>query len=552
MDASVVSDHDGTCCSRVIAVFAGLGLLVCGCTSPLDYVRNGFKVGPNYQEPSAPVAPEWIDGKKDLPGQCPPGDDSAWWTAFQDPVLDSLVQTAYQQNLDLQTAATRILEAVAQRNIAMGSLFPQSQTALGTYTHAQFPQNLLGGGLSFPSTLDLWTTGFNASWELDFWGRYRRGVEAANATRDAAVEDYHDALVILLAEVATNYVQARAFQQRLQLVQHNAELQKGALDIAEERFKKGVAAETDVQQARSNLAQTQSLIPPLVAGLRQANNQLCILLGFPPRELIATLPASPIPTAPKEVAVGIPAELLRRRPDIRRAEREVAAQSAQIGIAEADLYPRFAVTGFLGYAADDFTQLFAEKSFTGLLLPNFQWNILNYGRVANNIRTQQARFRGRVLAYQQTVLRAGRECEDAIVAFRQAQEQVQRLAESVTAAERTERLVLEQYKAGTADFNRVFTAQSFLATQQDQLASAQASVALDLIAVYRALGGGWEFRFCTDGTPPAPFLGDAPARLRDAQLPLPHPLSPEANGRRESMTAPFAGEISTGPSQKAP
>jgi NodT family efflux transporter outer membrane factor (OMF) lipoprotein len=503
-------------------------------------VQNGFKVGPNHHEPPAPVAPEWIDAKADARVQSGPADYSAWWTTFHDPVLDDLVQKAYRQNLDLQTAGTRILEAVAQRNVTVGNLFPQTQSALGAYAHAQLPEGL--GSLPFPHTLNVWTTGFNASWELDFWGRYRRSVEAANARVGGSVEDYNDALVMLLAEVATSYVQARAFQQRLQLVRRNVELQKGSLEIAEARFNKGAAAETDVQQAKSNLAQTESQIPPLVTGLRQANNQLCILLGFPPREFVKELPAGPIPTiptAPAEVAVGVPAELLRRRPDVRRAEREVAAQSAEIGIAQADLYPRFAITGFIGYAADDFARLFAEKSFTGLVAPNVSWNILNYGRLMNNIRVQQARFQGRVLSYQQTVLRAGRESEDAIIAFTQAQDQAKRLGESVAAAERTAQLVMDQYKAGTADFNRVFTAQSFLATQQDQLASAQASVALDLIAVYRALGGGWEIRCRKDiahpemdrpnpGTaqPTQPLETGKPA---DERLPAPRRILPHAN-----------------------
>jgi NodT family efflux transporter outer membrane factor (OMF) lipoprotein len=477
----------------------GIALLAAGCTSPSEYWHNGLKVGPNYQEPEASVAPAWSESIKDSNAKPLPLDGGAWWTAFQDPVLDTLIRTAFEQNLDLQTAAVRILEAVGQRNVAVGNLFPQSQTATGNYADVRLPQSL-GGGLSLPSNINLWTTGFNASWELDFWGRFRRSVESANANRDASVEDYNDALVILLAEVATEYVHARGYQQRLRLVRHNVELQKAALEIADARFKKGATVETDVQQARSNLAQTESLVPPLMASLRQANNRLCTLLGTPTRDLIADSPANAIPAAPKEVAIGIPADLLRRRPDIRRAEREVASQSAQIGIAEADLYPRFAVTGFIGYAADDFANLFASRSFTGLILPNFTWNILNYGRVINGVRIQEARFQERVLAYRQTVLRAGQESEDALVAFVQSQDQVKHLQESVEAAARTEQLVAVQYKAGTADFNRVFTAQSFLATQQDQLTAAQANVALNLIALYRALGGGWEFRLASDGS----------------------------------------------------
>ncbi|HVC94683.1 MAG TPA: TolC family protein, partial [Pirellulales bacterium] len=261
-------------------------------------------------------------------------------------------------------------------------------------------------------------------------------------------------------------------------------------------FHDGTTSELDVQQARSSLSQTRSAIPPLKAGLRQASNRLCVLLGVPPHELAGLLKRQPIPVASPQVAVGIPADLLRRRPDIRRAERAVAAQSAQIGVATADLYPRFALNGYLGYAADDLKDLFASKSFTSFIIPTFQWNILNYGRLRNNIRGQEAKLRGKVLDYQQTVLKADREVEDALVAFLQSQEQAKELAESARATQRSVELVVAQYKGGIADFNRVYNTQSLLATQQDQVAQVQGNIATNLIAVYRALGGGWQYFAC--------------------------------------------------------
>jgi NodT family efflux transporter outer membrane factor (OMF) lipoprotein len=471
-----------------------LPLLASGCTTLQEWVNNGFKVGPNYAEPPATISPAWIDAAVPHLVHKPP-EGNAWWDMFHDPVLDSLIETATRENLDLRAAATRVLQAQAQRNITAGNLFPQSQNAIGDYAHVQLGKNLgflRSPQAAFPTTFNIWATGFNASWELDFWGRLRRAIESADADLGASVERHHDALVTLLADVASNYVQIRTFQQRIAYARRNVEIQRGSLRLAEARLMDGKATALDVKQARTSLAQTESLIPPLVIGLRQANDRLCVLLGLAPKDLLPRLGEAPIPATPPEVAAGVPAELLRRRPDVRAALRDVAAQSAQIGMAEADFYPQIAVTGFLGYAADDIRRLFAEKSFTGIILPTLQWKILNYGRILNNIRVQDARFQEKVLKYQQTVLTAGREVEDALVAFLQYQLQAQSLAESVKEAEDSVELVQAQYKGGLVDFNRVFTTQSQLVTQQDQLAAARGNIALSLISVYRAFGGGWQ------------------------------------------------------------
>jgi len=508
-------------------------LLGSGCTSLRQWRRNGFKVGPNYARPAAPVADAWIDAA-DPRIQAQMAWDPAWWTVFNDPVLDGLIETAHRQNLDLRTAGTRILEARAQRSIAAGRLFPQSQTAVGGFVHAQVSRNLAKGlgNLPLPNVINLWADGFNASWEPDFWGRFRRGIEAADAGVTASVHDYHDMLVLLLSEVATSYVQLRTFQQRLDYARRNVEIQTGASHLAEARFKDGATTELDVQQASSNLAQTEASIPPLEAGLRQAGNHLCLLLGLLPRDLAAMFDAGPIPVAPVEAAVGLPAELLVRRPDVRRAERELAAQSARIGIATSDLYPRLGVTGFIGYVGDDLKDLFASKSFTGFIIPSFQWNILNYGRIKNNIRLQDARFQGKLLQYRQTVLRAGREVEDGLVGFVQAQRQAQRLELSVRAAERSVELVLTQYRGGVTDFNRVFNTQALLVAQQDQLALARGNIAINLIGVYRALGGGWEY-FAQHGcvlrrSEPLP---KPPEPLPAPPEPLPKPPAPQPHRR---------------------
>jgi NodT family efflux transporter outer membrane factor (OMF) lipoprotein len=471
----------------------GALLLVSGCTSLNDYVHNGFKVGPNFREPPAVTSDKWIDANNPYVTSRPAERDD-WWEVFRDPDLDHLIDTAYRQNLDLKTAAARVLEARAQRNISAGNLFPQTQNAIGDYAHAQLSKNLNIFGnpqAALPTNLNVWATGFNASWEIDFWGRLRRGIESSDSELSASVEAYHDALVTLLADVATNYVQVRTFQQRIRFARRNIDIQKGTLGLAEARLKAGNANSLDVEQARANLAQTEASIPPLVIGMRQANDRLCVLLGLPAQDMTGALRDGPIPAAPPEVAVGIPAELLERRPDVRRAVREAAAQSANIGVAQADFYPRFGVSGFIGYAADDIRVLFEQNSFTGYVLPSFQWKIFNYGRIANNVRVQDARFEQRVFKYQQTVLTAGRETEDALVGFVESQVQAQSLQRGVQAAERSVELVLAQYKQGRVDFNRVFTTEGQLVTQQDQLATAQGNIALNLIAVYRALGGGW-------------------------------------------------------------
>jgi NodT family efflux transporter outer membrane factor (OMF) lipoprotein len=514
-------------------------LLFSGCTTSLSqWWHNGFKVGPQYATPAAPVADHWIDSS-DARVKSEPAQDCAWWTVFNDSALSGLIETAYRQNLDLRAAGARILQSRAQRNIAIGNLFPQSQTALLDYAHAQLSKNL---GLPLPSsTMNVWADGFNLSWEIDFWGRYRRSIEGAEADLDASVESYGDTLVMLLSEVATSYVQLRTYEQRIQFARENVIIQKKSLQLAEDRFRNGRGTELDVRQARSSLAQTESLIPPLLTGRRQANNQLCTLLGTPVDNLADGLQTAPIPTAPPDVAVGIPADLLRRRPDVRRAERQVAAQSARVGVAETDLYPRLSLNGFVGFVANDFKDLFEAKSFTGLFFPTLQWNVLSYGRVRNNIKAEDAKLQAAGYQYQQTVLNAGREVEDALVGFLQAQQQAADLEESVRDAQRSVELVLMQFQGGLIDFNRVYTTQASLVTAQDQLATARGNIALDLIQVYKAIGGGW---LC--------FLdGCGMPRFESASVTAPQPTLVQENGVPKNASQP-AGAARPTPSAATP
>ncbi len=487
-------------------------LLGAGCTSLRQWYRQGFRVGPDYATPPAPVAQEWID-YSDSGIINAPGDYRRWWQVFQDPLLDQLIDQASRQNLTLRTAGMRILEARARLNIARGNLWPQLQQAFGGFERFNLSQSS-ANVLAVPD-FDSWDVGFNASWELDFWGRFRRAIEAESALLDASIEDYDDVLVLLQAEVARAYIQYRVFQQRLVVARQNVQLQQRTLEIADVQFRNGKVTELDVAQARENLAATRALIPALESGQRQAANALCVLLGIPPQDLTELLGEGPIPRAPRQVVVGVPAELLRRRPDVRRAERLAAAQSAAIGLAEAEFYPHIAINGFLGYNARDLDDLFRSQSFFGSIGPSFRWNILNYGRLLNNVRAEEARFYQRVLEYQQTVLEAAREVEDAIVAFLKEQERLEQLTESAAQAQRAVEIATIQYRRGTVNFQPVVYMQQILAGRQDQLVQSQGNVALQLVAVYKALGGGWQTRLPGRVPPEAQRLPQAPAEPAD-------------------------------------
>ena len=482
-----------------LAGLAVLSLLVSGC----------IKLGPDFVKPKAPVAEEWFE--KDLRVKSEPADLGNWWKVFDDPVLNSLVETAYEQNLPLRIAGIRILEARARLGIAVGRQYPQLQQASGEIAAIQQSDNAPNTAAANKFFYDF-QAGFDTVWELDIWGRFRRGVESADAGLSASIADYDDVLVSLLGEVAATYSLIRTFQERLEFARQNVQIQTRSLQIADARFRGGAVTELDVAQAKSLLRDTEARIPELETGLRQGQNALSVLLGMPPGDLQGLLGGiKPIPKAPPEVAIGIPAELLRRRPDIRRAELEAAAQSAQIGIAKADLFPAFSLTGSFGLESSakggiqsnkaGFSDLFNSNSFTYFVGPSFEWPILNYGRLKNNVRAQDARFQQLVVSYQETVLRAAQEVEDALVAFLRSQEQVKFLADSVKATRRSVDLSMIQYREGTISYNQVLDSQQFLVQQEDRLSTVRGDVARNLITVYKALGGGWEIRQGKDFIP---------------------------------------------------
>lgn len=475
-----------------------------GCTTSLQqWADQGLKVGPEYVRPPAQVASEWIETDPML--LAPQDVTLAWWLVFHDPVLHDLIAEASRQNLRLKEAGTRILESRARLAIARGSLFPQTQEAFGSFAHTQLSQTTAKSVKA--AYFDNWNTGFNASWELDFWGRFRRNIEASEAALGAAVEDCHQTLVMLQAEVASAYIQVRLFEERIELAERNVKLQQQTLAMAELRFKGGKTTRLDVTQAQMNLAATQASVPDLQASLREAQNALCALLGIPPRDLQSELGSAPIPEPPPTVAIGLPAQLLARRPDVRRAERLVAQQSARIGIAESDLYPRIAVTGMLGYESRNLSDLwFQGDSFMGTIGPGFRWNILNYGRIINGVSAEHARLRQLVFSYQDTVLRANQEAENAINRFLREHERVVFLEQGVAAAQDSVELARSQYQNGSVDFLRLVDSERALVRLQDELAASRGQIALKLVAIYKALGGGWQTPPAHDGiieTPPS-------------------------------------------------
>jgi NodT family efflux transporter outer membrane factor (OMF) lipoprotein len=587
-----------------VFILAALTFVASGCaTSFPEYVRNGFKVGPNYQPPPAPVPDQWVKnepGKVKYGNLVKHGDPNlaTWWLVFDDPMLNKLLEQAYSQNLTVRAAAEQILAAQAARTIAVGELFPQSQGVAASITRVQSSANLgaaatLGssaGAALAPSAIlspvagtGITTTpnspnasagiggptgssgvsagvgrffsnnatSLNASWELDFWGLFRRNVEAADATLDQSVANRDEIVVMLLANVATQYVQIRTLQERIRLARNNVNEQEPIVTIALNRFKKGAkVSEPGYYQLKSNIENTMALIPPLEAALQQANNQLCILLGQPVHDMLPELGKGlrydektkemvvHIPQPERNgkvdysVVVGIPAEYLLRRPDVIAAEEQLKIQSAQIGIAEAEMYPHLGINGSIGLAASSINQLFTKYSWTGSIGPSMTWNILNYGRLLGNVRVQNATYRQFVAQYQNTVLTANQDAENAMIAYLQSIDQAKNLHDSAYSAKRVTDYYRTNWKAGalpggvddSAFYNTLFTTINFKVQQEDSAAQAQGNIALNLILLYRAMGGGWQIRLNENCVPNS---GSAPAsetlRMPEAASVVPGP-----------------------------
>lgn len=453
------------------------------------------------------MASSWLEAN-DSRLKAGPDENKNWWRQFNDPVLDGLIERAYRENLSLRIAGVRVLEARAQLGVAIGQLYPQTQQASGSLQVQRLsdrsPSAMFFSSIQYAQS----QIGLTAAWELDFWGKFRRAVESADAGLLAAVADYENALVTLTAEVANSYIQIRTLEKRLIFARENIGVQRESLRIAEARFRYGATTQRDVEQARTLLNNTLAFLPSLETNLQQVRDALSVLLGLPPGELgQAVSGPGEIPVPPPQIALGIPADLLRRRPDIRSAEYQAMAQGAQIGVAKADLYPAFSLSGNFGFLSTNvgnfkLGDMFRWGARTWTIGPGAQWNLFNYGRITSNVRVQDARFQQLLLAFQNSVLTAQQEVEDALAAFLRSQEGAEFLASGAAAARRSLDLAVAQYRAGVTDFTTVLSAQQALLAVQDNLAVTLGNVAAGMVGIYRALGGGWEVREGQDIIPP--------------------------------------------------
>jgi NodT family efflux transporter outer membrane factor (OMF) lipoprotein len=458
----------------------------------------GCVVGPSFTKPEATVPASW-SAKDDPQIVIEARPDALWWRAFNDPTLDQLVEVAYQQNLPLQVAGLRIVEARARLGVATGRQYPQLQTLSGSGSAVGLSESAANAAAIDDRNYWDFRLGFDAVWELDFWGKYRRGVEAEAAGLLTSVADYQSALVSLTAEVARVYVVIRTQEVLIEQALENVKIQGEGQKIAQSRFKNGATSELDVAQATTLLESTRASIPQLQIGLYQARNALSTLLGQPPGAVEALL-AGPgqLPSPPARVVLSVPAELLRRRPDIRSAEMSAAAQSARIGVAKADLYPSFSLFGNLGLEASVGGAAAGGLSLPGSLAysvgPRVVWPFFNYGRLKNNVRVEDARFQQLLVSYRDTVLRAAREVEDALAGYLSSRRALTFEQSSLKAAQRAVEIALVQYREGATDYQRVLDAQRSLLQQQNLVTQTSSSVITNIISLYKALGGGWELR----------------------------------------------------------
>jgi NodT family efflux transporter outer membrane factor (OMF) lipoprotein len=458
---------------------------------------GGCTVGPDFKRPEVALNESWST-RDDPRIATQTAIDKLWWRSFNDPTLDRLVELAFRQNLTLQVAGLKIVEARAQLGIATGMQYPQQQELFASVTAFGLSNNE-PNVINFDHHFVNFRVGFDAVWELDFWGKYRRGVEAEADLLVASVADYYSAMVSLTAEVAKTYASIRTSEVLIELARENLRIQEDALRLAESRFRNGATSELDVTQATTQVEATRATIPQLQTGLVQARNALSTLLGRPTGEVEPLLTGpKEIPKAPAKVAVSIPAEMLRRRPDIRSAELIAAAQCARIGIAKSDLYPSFSIAGTVGLVTSNRRSGGSEFNPGDSLFyaagPRINWPFFNYGRIENGVRVEDARFQQLLVDYRLVVLKAAQEVEDALAGFLNAQDATVSEQSSVKAAQRSVEIALTQYREGAVDFQRVLDAQRSLLTEQNALAESRSSVATHLIALYKALGGGWESR----------------------------------------------------------
>lgn len=462
----------------------------------------GCEVGPDYHTPKEHMPSSWVappTTQASITVQSPLQVER-WWTTFNDPTLNSLVERAVASNLDVKQAEERIRQERASLGVAEAGLYPQVYTPLG-YTRS-FNNNIPNSTVTLPSgrtrvirnrPTDTWEGGFDATWELDIFGGVRRGVEAAEANVQAAVEDRRDVLVTLLGEVATDYMDLRGYQQQVQIAQENLTSQIRSVEVTRKKMQGGLTTGLDVANAEAEVATTRASIAQYQSLAQQQIYAISVLLGQEPAVLLPELsPAAKIPVTPPLVPVGLPAELLRRRPDIRRAERQLAAATAEIGVATAGLYPQFTLSGDLSLGGSRYQQLTSWGTRIWSFGPSMNWPLFAGGAIVSNIRVQNSLQAQALLTYRQTILGALQDVENALTAYAQEQQRRTALADAVAADQRAVAIATHGYEQGLTDFLNVLVAQQSLLSAQNALVESNQAVATDLVALYKALGGGWE------------------------------------------------------------
>ena len=454
---------------------------------------TGCMVGPNFQRPQEPVPARWsgpLPPPPPQPATLVEKELACWWTVFEDQTLTSLIDRAVQSNLDLKLAEARIHQARAARGVAASGIGPTVDTTV-SFTRSRSPEQTSNGTEGVVS--NQYQAGFDAGWELDIFGGVRRGIEAADADLQAAVETRRDVLVTLTAEVARNYIDFRAFQQRIAISGRNLKAQQHSAGLTRQRFEAGFVSGLDVANAQAQVATTAAQIPLLEASAQQSIYSLSVLLGQEPAALIQELsPALAVPAAPPSVPMGVPSDLLRRRADIRRAEAEIHAATARIGVATADLFPRFTLSGSVGLQASDVGPWFSWANRLWSFGPSVGWRVFETGRIRSNIEVQKALEEQSLIVYRQTVLTALQEVENVLVASAKEQERRQALVAAVAANRKAVDLAMRLYVEGQTDFLNVLQAQQSLYATEDAFLQSAQSVSTNLVALYKALGGGWE------------------------------------------------------------
>jgi NodT family efflux transporter outer membrane factor (OMF) lipoprotein len=455
----------------------------------------GCQVGPSYKPPLVPIPDEfaWTNGHT----ESPPSHPAAWWTLFNDPVLNTLITQATANNFNLRIAAERIDQYRAQYGVASADLYPDIG-ALANYSRNRVPTTDFGQTGSGEGEFNQWNIGLDATWEVDLFGRISRSIEAAVGDLQAEVENWRYAMITLRAEVASSYLSLRTLQARLEVGNQNIEAQQRFVEIIELQIAAGTATAGALAQAQAQLAQSEAIIPQLGVTMATETANLALLLGTTPGPLTRSIPKGHgLPAVPTEVAIGIPADLLRRRPDVRAAERELAAATARIGQATADLYPKLSLSGSFGFGASQSSDLLQWASRSYSVGPSFSWDIFNGGRVRAVINQQESLTREALLTYEKTVIQAIGEVESSLVGFVLSAHQRDDLKRATASAQLAYDLSLDQYEHGVIDFLEVILVQQSLLEIEDSLAQSQGLCAETMVELYRSIGGGW-----TTGTLP--------------------------------------------------